>query len=214
MKTRLFSPTVAAGLLAAVTCAHASPYLFTSSDGGSAWIDVEYWTGTGSSQTLLIVDWNNATTNSTTSYAFGYRWDGSATTEADMLADIAANGALDISTGYGGAFIYNIYYTNSAGNTYEHTEEGSWNLASTGNVFAQWGDFSEDWTKIGEWSANTAGLTDEYIADGHLEGINLIWWFDASKNNQNLDIPYATVPEPASAALLTIASLITMAKKH
>nr|HPI90761.1 hypothetical protein [Spirochaetota bacterium] len=84
----------------------------------------------------------------------------------------------------------NLYYNDADGDVHQHTEEGSWNLGSTDDVNAEWGDMSTDWTMLGEWEANQAGITDEYIADGQLEGINLIWWFDTSKPTLNLDIPY------------------------
>jgi hypothetical protein len=195
----------------AVACtAQAAPYYFTSGNDSSKWIDVDYWTGTGTSETILIVDWNNAGDWVSESHAFGYRWDGSATTEAAMLADICANGGLDIDTGYGGAFVNNLFYTDADGDVHAHTEEGSWNLGSTNDVNAVWGDMNGDWTKLGDWDANGMGIDSEYIADGQLEGINLMWWFSPNPI-QPLTVP---VPEPATIGLLAMGLAGVLGRKY
>jgi hypothetical protein len=198
------------GAIGLAGIAQATPYNFTSANGSSKWINVDYWTGSGSSETILIVDWENAGNWVSKSHAFGYRWDGSPTTEATMLADIDAGGALDITTGYGGAFIYNLYYNDADGDHHQHTEEGSWNPGSTNDVNAVWGDMSSDWTKLGDWDANQMGIDNEYIANGQLEGFNAIWWY-TSKPNLNLTVP---VPEPTSLAILMAAGTMGMIRRR
>jgi hypothetical protein len=189
----------------------ATPYYFTDTLGQNAWIDVAYWTGTGDCKTILVVDWNQSGDYTVESYAFGYRWDGTQTTVAQMLHAITSNGGLSISTGYGGAFIYNLSYTDAYGELHIHNEEGSFNLGSTGDVFADWGNMNDDWTMLGDWYANQAGIDSEYIADSQLEGINVMYWFDSSQPYENLDVPF--VPEPATLAMLALGSLLLRKKR-
>jgi hypothetical protein len=213
MSRRVSLALASACALALVGTIQAAPYNFESASGASRWIDVDYWTGSGAAETILIVDWNNTGTYVNSSHAFGFRWDGSPITEATMLTAIDANGPLNITTGYGGEFLYNLYYTDAAGDQLQHTEEGSWNLGSTSNPYAEWGPMSGDWSKLGDWDANRAGIGSEYIATGQLEGINAIWWFDASKANLDLTIP-ASVPEPAGLGVLLIGVVGFLGRRH
>ncbi|RLB78651.1 MAG: hypothetical protein DRH15_09875, partial [Deltaproteobacteria bacterium] len=82
-------------LLMIGTAAHASPYNFKGT-----WVDVEAWTGTGSNETILVVDWNrldNGPETVSESHAFGYRWDGTAY-ESDMLSAFNDAGILEVTT--------------------------------------------------------------------------------------------------------------------
>jgi len=184
-------------LLMIGTAAHASPYNFKGT-----WVDVEAWTGTGSNETILVVDWNrldNGLETVSESHAFGYRWDGTAY-ESDMLSAFNDAGILEVTTAYGGAFVVNIKYDDvEDGEYHQHIEEGSWNLASTSNPDANWGTWGDS-----EWDFNTAGITAELLADGQYEGINAIMWFGSLPNyaDDQLDIPFATVPIPGAVWLL------------
>ena len=184
-------------LLMIGTAAHASPYNFKGT-----WVDVEAWTGTGSNETILVVDWNrldNGPETVSEYHAFGYRWDGTAY-ESDMLSAFNDAGILEVTTAYGGAFVVNIKYNDvEDGEYHQHIEEGSWNLASTSNPDANWGTWGDS-----EWDFNTAGITAELLADGQYEGINAIMWFGSLPDyaDDQLDIPFATVPIPGAVWLL------------
>lgn len=57
--------------------------------------DIENWTGTGSNESALIIQWNftDGVTTTSVSYAWGYRWDdsgGSTPTGWDLLTSISA----------------------------------------------------------------------------------------------------------------------------
>jgi len=204
-------------IVAAAACvAQASPYYFESASGENAWIDVDAWTGSGVNETILIVDWNfMGGPYQTESHAFGFRWDGQAY-ESDMLDAFNQAGVFTLTSDYGGAFLYNIAYDDGI-DSHLHTEEGSWNLASTDDPYAQWGAMSSDWTKLGEWDANMAGYNEELLSDGQLEGINAILWFGEYPNGQTfddyvLDVPL--VPEPMTIGLLATAMIGFLSKRR
>ena len=52
--------------------------------------NIEFWTGTGSNESALVIDWNDGI--DPVSLIWGYRWDGSATGE-DMLTAVVENDA-------------------------------------------------------------------------------------------------------------------------
>lgn len=183
------------------TAAYASAY-----DFNGTLIDVEAWVGSGENETILVVDWNkldqeaNGKDIVSESHAFGYRWDGEAY-ESDMLTAFDDAGILTVTTGYGGAFVYNIGYVDTDDDeVHMHIEEGSWNLASTSDPSAEWGTWGDS-----EWDFNTAGITAELLVDGQYEGINAIMYFGTLPDyaDDQLDIPFAApVPVPAAVWLL------------
>ncbi|MBN1906186.1 MAG: VPLPA-CTERM sorting domain-containing protein [Deltaproteobacteria bacterium] len=185
------------------TMVQASPYYFTGASGNSAWIEVDAWTGSGENETILVVDWNiYSGPYQTESHAFGFRWNGTAY-ESDMLDALNDAGVFTLSSGYGGAFIYDIVYNDGVDNHTHADEEGSWNLGSTNDPFALWGAMSDDWITLGDWYANRAGYNEELLADGQLEGINAITWFNGDPNAYFLDVPFAApVPIPGALWLL------------
>ena len=204
MKKYLFLMII--GFLAAA--AAATPYYFHTASGKNTWVDVDSWLGTGSSETVLVIDWNFMSGPYTTeSHAFGYRWDGSATTEKKMLQDFDDAGVFDLVTGYGGGFIMNIIYNDGNGDQHTHVdEEGSWNLASTDDPDKSWGDAYEN----SQWDLNNAGIDSEYIADGQFEGINAVLYFGYYPSGKSsidypLDIP---TPEPMTVVLLGLGGML------
>ncbi|WP_083455725.1 VPLPA-CTERM sorting domain-containing protein [Desulfosarcina cetonica] len=84
-----------------------------------------------------------------------------------------------------------------------HIEEGSWNLASTSDPDLVWGTWGDS-----EWDFNTAGITEELLADGQFEGINAIMWFGTLPDyaDDQLDIPFAAAPVPVPAAVWLLGS--------
>ena len=192
--------SLAIALIMLPALSFAAPYQFNGT-----WIDVEAWTGAGANETILVVDWNrldNFEATLSESHAFGYRWDG-VKYEADMLQDFNDAGILTVTTGYGGGFVMNIGYTDAGdGESHLHTEEGSWNLASTSDPNAYWGGWGDPATG---WNFNTAGTEAELLVDGQYEGINAIMYFGSLPTyaDNQLDIPLAApVPVPAAALLL------------
>ena len=186
-------------LLMIATAARATPYNFEGT-----WVEVDAWAGSGSNESILVVDWNrldNGEATITESHAFGYRWDGDQY-ESDMLAAFNDAGILTVTTGYGGAFVYNIGYDDGE-EVHLHVEEGSWNLASTSDPYARWGTWGDS-----EWDFNTAGITEELLADGQYEGLNAIMWFASLPDyaDDQLDIPFTSAPVPIPGAVWLLGS--------
>jgi hypothetical protein len=182
-----------------VGSALASPYYFHSASGTNAWINVEAWAGSGTNESVLVVDWQfMGGPYQSESHAFGFRWNGEAY-EADMLNALSNAKVFSLSSGYGGAFLEDIVY-NDGVETLTHADElGSWNLASASSPYAQWGAMSSDWTKLGDWDANMAGYDQELLHSGFLEGINAILWFGSYPDGKTIDdyplhVPFASAP--------------------
>ncbi len=202
MKPVLKAFIVVACILALGTTAHAALYNFEGASGNSAWIEVDAWAGSGANESILVVDWNvYSGPYQTESHAFGFRWDGTAYV-SDMLDALHNAGVFTVSSGYGGAFLLDIVYNDGVDLHTHADEEGSWNLASTDDPYAQWGTWG-DGNGLGDWYPNAAGYNVELLADGQLEGINAIAWFGGDPNAYYLDVPLAApVPVPAAVWLL------------
>jgi len=121
--------------------------------------DIQYWVGSGTDSSVLVVDFQDATWD--TSYVWGYLHDGTATGE-DMLNAIAAadvNFAANIS----GGFLNDITYGSHVG------------IGGTGGFF--WGTWSG--TSIASMTAN-AGIS-EALSNGD--------WFGCSYTDFNPALP-------------------------
>jgi hypothetical protein len=183
-------------------------------------LDIEFWTGSGPNESVLVVDYNDAGSNHAAytreSFAFGYRWDGAATQQAMLAAVDAASPNLTVETGFGGGFVTDIIYTDpDTLVTYNHDDEtGSWSLASTANLSAYWGDYQGtlSWPIYAnsEWDFNQLGTDTEALGDGQVEGACAYYYSGnagppvrpSPGHPYQLDLP--VIPEPLSGALVCI----------
>lgn len=110
--------------------------------------DVVFWTGTGAHAAVLVVDFLEAD-GAASSYAWGYRFDGTTTGEAMLNAVAAADPSFDMAAS--GGFLNDIIYGELAG------------MAGAPNY---WGTWSA--TNLGNWSMNS-GIGTE-VADGGFFG--------------------------------------------
>lgn len=99
------------------------PFRFTATD-------VTFWTGSGANEAVLIVDFQDGT--GTSSYAWGYRFDGTTTGEAMLNAVVDADPNFAVVVG--GGFLSDITYNGHAGlggspdywSTWSGTNLGNW----------------------------------------------------------------------------------------
>ena len=190
----------------------ALPYLAgTASAQMLNFTDIQNWTGTGSNQAAMVVDWHDS--KGPESLAWGYRWDGNATGLQMLQAIDAADSRLQFSFAYGGGFIYSIGYDlNNNGGTFtpgtpgfdndgNSTETGS---ASDPNDHYAEGVFSKFWGYditagspyggSGTWAESPVGAGDRQLVNGSWDGWSL------SYDEQNFSIPDPGFPTPADPA--------------
>ena len=171
-------------VLVMVSFSHA--YLIQNVD-----LDVDQWVGTGNSECVIAIDWNTtAGLYDTQFHIFGYRWDGTKTV-ADALTDInTALGTFQITTAYGGGFVDNIIYDQSA-------VDGDYHTAGT---YTGWWWAGETQDGGLSWIGNNGGIDVEDLWDGGIEGINV--------DNDNWGSANMTIPEPTTMILVTAGFLM------
>lgn len=183
MKPFISVGLVMAAVLMAAGSTRAAPYDF----GANGWVEVDYWAGSGASETIVVIDWN--TTNGpyvSPAHAWGFRWDGTAYL-ADALDAIDTAGALDLTYGYGGGFLFHAFYNDADGDLH--------NTQSPTNYAGWW--WLGDTTDGGQtWTESQVGIDYKTLADSRVEGLNMdsgVW------TDTTLTMP---VPEPATMGLL------------
>jgi hypothetical protein len=187
MKTAFKTLFVMTFLLTAVAGAQAAPYYFNDD-----WVEVDYWAGTGANEAIIVIDWNN--TNGpydTESHAWGFKWDGTKKI-VDALTALDSAGALNIATGYGGAFLNDAYYNEATQGigTDNHTSAG----------YTGWWAIAEcfdgiNWALSGGIGGNLTN--DKYF--GH--NVDSGAWTVAT-----LDTPFTSAPVPVPAAFWLLGS--------
>lgn len=182
--------------------------------------DIQNWTGTGSNEAAVVVDWNDGKTPE--SIAWGYRWNGTAT-GLDMLQaiDLADPrfAVFTVNDPSFGAFVFGMGYDlNHNGGTFTPgtpgtaTETGS--ASDPGDHYAE-GFYTKYWAYYnsdtgspygggGAWGFGDNGANSRVLVNGSWDGWSIS---DASFNAPTPDFPTAAaanVPEPTVAWLLAL----------
>ena len=155
-------------------------------------VDTEFWVGSGVNEALLIVDYNGyGGDTDDTSFAFGFRWDGTAD-GLDLFEVLNADGRLTV-TNYDtsdGCYYYQIGF-----------EYEGYSYAWSGGAVPFRGGYSDDGE---DWNSGSNGSFGN-MRDG-LDTIELVdgMWFGYSVSTPFAapDVPQSPVPVPAAVWLL------------
>jgi hypothetical protein len=163
-------------------------------------IVVDYWAGSGSNETIVVIDWNKINgPYQTESHAWGFRWEGTAYV-SDALLAIDTAGALNITTLYDGGFVGDANYYDPLIDADNHTSTG----------FTGWWWAGETINGGTSWTANTDSITAEILSNGKIEGFNLVKDYDEwLVGDTTLTIP---VPEPCAITILGLGGLLIRGK--
>jgi len=182
--------------------------------------DIQNWTGTGSNEAALVIDWNDGKTPE--ALAWGFRWDGTATGLQMLQAIDAADPRLSLSYAYGGALVFSIGYDlNGNGGTFSPGTPGNeTGSASDPSDHYQEGVFTKFWGYMnsatnpyangGSWAEASTGANNRNLTNGAWDG----WSLSLDETNYSipaLDSPVAAaaaVPEPAIGSFLLFGSVI------
>ena len=143
-------------------------------------VDVDYWSGSGSNEAVVVVDFHATGGDS---YAFGFKWDGSAT-GYDALVAIDAAGALDFeATPYGDMdyFIDNFHYNSESGNPGYY-----------------WQYFTS--TDGSAWTSSWVGMSSRTLTNGDWDG-----WYNGFDPGVS---PTTPIPEPMTIVSLGLGGLL------
>lgn len=212
----------------------AGSFTFSWSADAATMDDVQFWTGTGSKQAALVVDWNDG--KSSESIAWGFRWEGTATGTDMLLAVVTADPRLYANVSAPGSFgvaVFGLGYDlNSSGNfsvtpgltfdasgisvasysdgrqpsdTADHWQEG-WMSAGF------WVYYVKDTTQA-SWDFSNVGASSRQLVDGAWDGWSFAPGFNDSLPSEPMVV--TPVPEPSTVALAGLgAGLFLMLKRR
>ena len=194
--------------------------------------DVQYWVGSGSNRAGLVIDWNDG--KSTESLAWGYRWNGTATSYDMFSAIVAADPRLyarvDVAGGFG-VPIYGLGYnldndgsfgvspsitfditglsvgSPSDGRTPTDTDD-RWKEGWFSDGF--WGSYNSDSGTTPTWSFASSGNTSRVLSNGSWDGLSYAPGFSDSMPSDAV----AAVPEPAGLAVVGLAAFVLFRRRR
>lgn len=175
-------------LIALVTCALLSAASFAFSLN-----DIVFWAGSGSKQAGIVIDFNESGVRR--SFAWGYRWNGTATGE-DMLRAVDQVDNQLSATIQGsalGAYVDSMTYKTYSGPSWPSGYFSYWTGAPSA------------------WSYAPIGMSARILADGGWDG----WSYVVNGQTDSAPtVPIAAVPEPTSLLSLGLAALVLRARRR
>jgi hypothetical protein len=165
--------------------------------------DIANWTGTGSNESALVIDWEDG--SSQHELAWGYRWSGSATGEQMVQAIASANPNLTYlvsSFPPYGDFVDDFKFDGSAFGFQSHDQN------STGQS-AYWEYYQGIGTSVPTFVSQDNGFTVTALSDQSWDG----WAWEPTYSSNNVPgadpiAAPAAVPEPASVLGLALAAVL------
>ena len=178
--------------------------------------DIEFWVGSGANQAVLIIDFNDGQTSE--SFAWGYRWDGTACGADMILAVAAADANLSIDSEGDGSesFLLNsvslfshtqtkagdwsVFWNYYVAGGYAGDEDNMDGIVGTPTAMSDGGtSLPSSWTStpVGA-SAISFGESGRILSDGAWDA----WSFGAWGTAPGASVE--AVPEPASALLILL----------
>jgi hypothetical protein len=151
---------------------------------------VEYWAGQGSSQAMIVLDFDE-----NLSFAFGYKWSGVKSSYDALLAVDAYSADFTMIShwedGVGGYMIDELKYQGA-------TQRG-----------ATWSFFTA--TDGLDWSSSWVGASDRFLDDGDWDGWASGDWYWAGPGDWDYafsgTVRTPVVPEPAAMGLLGLGGI-------
>ncbi len=182
----------------------------------SSFDDIQFWVGTGSNRSALVIDFHDGGigTSNQESFVWGFRWDTPDTTGEDLIAAIAsADPNLTVTTP---DFVQLINYLTQT-NAYEgEADYGSaslsWGYYLAGGEAANYDpDTFEDLGFFpieggGEnfptsWTISPSGSGSRLLADGSWDALSFGTYDSVTFEHQ---VPPSAVPEPGSVLLIML----------
>ena len=179
-------------ILSASIPAQAAPD--TSVPIGSEFLDVDFFVGTGSSTSYLVVDFLRSTSGPMDTYAFGYRYDG-VRTPADALLELDTHAGFELdTTNFGGTLGLNIDRIAYGGDD---------DAPDFGADDRFWNFFQGDHQSATvNWAFSNDGISARTLTNGSFDGF-------LAKTFSETDEPRIPtgVPEPSAAGMMLLGIL-------
>jgi hypothetical protein len=179
------------GLIFVLAAAGVSNGMICDFNGVS--VEVEYWTGTGINEAMMVVDWQEDT-----SLAFGYRWDNSATAGDVLDAVDAASDKFykEWVAGYGDAAAFGIGYDMDNDGFGKDDIDDYYEEGWLSGGF--WAEYLSSNGQVWDWGS---GIRSDYIYNGTWVGFSWAPGFAYSDPNPPI------IPEPTTLVLLGVGGL-------
>lgn len=175
--------------------------VFLAATANAYWIqdvslNVDHWAGFGDNECILAIDWNSTSSAYNTEFhLFGFRWGNEQKTVKDMLVSLEASGVLTVTYAYGGGFIGDIVYDQTAVDGDHHTAGtffGWWWAGETHNGGLTWQD-------------NSVDIGQKILHNGGIEGLNV--------DGSNWGSQSMSIPEPATMLMLGLGAIAVYSRK-